>query len=293
MAERKVLNKYFPPDFDPTRLAKKKAWKDMKVIVRMMLPMNVQCETCGEFMYAGTKFNTRKEDVEGEDYLGIRIYRFYFRCLGCSATFAVKTDPKNSDYACEFGVHRNFEPWRAQLSADEEAKAKREAEEKGDAMKALENRTEESKRELDLLDALEEMRDQNDRIASADIDTVMRARSAYHDKKEAEISAEQKDEIEAAFVKRVHLIKDDELEPTASTTSLLGSIKPLESTSSSSSSAPISSAKTPKPTVPIENAPKFTLVKKTIEKKRKKKKKKKKSKNANEPSGLASLLDYD
>ena len=43
--------------------------------VRMMLPMTVRCNVCGTFMYKGTKFNTRMEDVRGEDYLGIKIFR--------------------------------------------------------------------------------------------------------------------------------------------------------------------------------------------------------------------------
>jgi hypothetical protein len=47
----------------------------------MMIPFSLQCEKCGEFMYRGKKFNSRKEDVHGEDYLGIRKYRFYIKCV--------------------------------------------------------------------------------------------------------------------------------------------------------------------------------------------------------------------
>lgn len=44
-----------------------------------MAPFNMRCATCGEYIYKGKKFNARKEDVENEDYLGIRIYRFYIK----------------------------------------------------------------------------------------------------------------------------------------------------------------------------------------------------------------------
>lgn len=70
MGERKVLNKYFPPDFDPAIIPKVRIPKDHQMKIRMMLPMSVRCKTCGNFMYKGTKFNTRKEDVHGRNYLG-------------------------------------------------------------------------------------------------------------------------------------------------------------------------------------------------------------------------------
>ena len=63
-------------------------------------------------MKIGTKFNMRKETVIGEDYLGVEIYRFYMRCLRCSALGTFKTDPKNSNYVVESGLVRNYEPWR-------------------------------------------------------------------------------------------------------------------------------------------------------------------------------------
>ncbi|MEW5309084.1 MAG: hypothetical protein WDW38_000995 [Sanguina aurantia] len=158
MGERKVLNKYYPPDYDPSKMprGKKNESNDMKV--RMMLPMSVRCKTCRNFMYKGTKFNTRKEDVMGETYLGIQVFRFYYRCTNCAAEFTMKTDPEHQDYMLEEGASRNHEPWREPDLAKAAAIKEREDEEMGNAMKALENRTLDSKREMDIMAALDEMR---------------------------------------------------------------------------------------------------------------------------------------
>ena len=99
----------------------------------------------------------------------------------------MKTDPKNSDYVVEAGATRNYEPWK---DKDEQARGegtgwpefrdkglasaasqsltvwpqvdtalrKREEEEAGNAMKALENRTLDSKREIDIVAALDDLR---------------------------------------------------------------------------------------------------------------------------------------
>ncbi|KAI1790691.1 CWC16 protein [Ganoderma leucocontextum] len=163
MSERKVLNKYFPPDFDPSLIPRRRQPKNSQQVVRLMAPFSMRCNTCGEYIYKGKKFNARKETVEGEDYYGIKIFRFYIKCTLCSAEITFKTDPKNTDYTAEHGASRNFEPWREEKAVEEEDRLAKLEEEENNPMKALENRTVDSKREMDILDALQDIRARNAR----------------------------------------------------------------------------------------------------------------------------------
>lgn len=172
MGERKVLNRYVPPDFDPSIIPRFKKDKNRVVEVRMMLPFSMRCQTCLEYMGRGKKFNSRKEDCKGEDYMGIRRYRFIIKCSFCSAEISFKTDPKNSDYECEYGASRNFELWKDTDALIEEEKKTREDEDI-DAMKSLENRTLDSKIEMDVLDALDEIKAINQRHEHVDTDALI------------------------------------------------------------------------------------------------------------------------
>ncbi|KAL8237977.1 hypothetical protein R6Q59_019058 [Mikania micrantha] len=217
MAERKVLNKYYPPDFDPAKIPRRRMPKNQQIKVRMMLPMSIRCSTCGNYIYKGTKFNSRKEDVIGETYLGIQIFRFYFKCTKCSAEITMKTDPQNSDYVVESGAARNFEPWRAEDEVGEEEQRKREAEEMGDAMKSLENRTLDSKREMDILSALDEMKSMKSRHAHVSVDSMLEAlqRSAPVQQEEDKLEEEDEALIKSIFQgsrEFVRRIDDDELD---------------------------------------------------------------------------------
>ncbi|KAH8432037.1 Saf4/Yju2 family protein [Aspergillus melleus] len=181
MSERKVLSKYYPPDFDPsaiTRTPKHLRSTGPKVItVRLMAPFSMKCTHCGEYIYRGRKFNARKETTE-EKYFSIPIYRFYIRCTRCSGEITFVTDPKNMDYRAEKGAKRNFEPWRDASAAagtydetEQETLDRLEKEEgeeqeqlERDKMAELEEKMQDSKREMAIADALDEIRTRNARI---------------------------------------------------------------------------------------------------------------------------------
>ncbi|XP_012056172.1 PREDICTED: coiled-coil domain-containing protein 94 [Atta cephalotes] len=204
MSERKVLNKYYPPDFDPSKIPRMKLARNRQYTVRLMAPFNMRCKTCGEYIYKGKKFNARKEDVEGDDYLGIRIYRFYIKCTRCLQEISFKTDPKNTDYEIEAGATRNF---MALKLAEEQAQREEDEEKEEEAtnpMKLLEKRTLQSKQELELLESLEELKDLNRRQQTIDYDQMLEQYDTEAAKQRTEKEQEELDEqyIKSVFGKR-------------------------------------------------------------------------------------------
>mmetsp|Transcript_24652 Transcript_24652/g.29850 ORF Transcript_24652/g.29850 Transcript_24652/m.29850 type:complete len:343 (-) Transcript_24652:96-1124(-) len=280
MGERKVLNKYIPPDYDPLSVPRMRKPKDEQMKVRMMLPMTICCETCGNFICKGTKFNTRKEDVQGPEgkYLGIQIFRFYFKCTRCGAELAMKTDPKNSDYVMEMGATRNFEPWRDPEAQTDIAKAQREADELGDSMKALENRTLDSKREMDILAALDEMKSLNSRHAHVTSEQMIAAIHGSGEETSTEAPSTLTADDEALVKKLFNAQKtvkrldddDDDDAPKRKKSKKAGTSGPSGSSASASASASASvsasnggqaaapepsSKPTPTPETKVEKAP--------------------------------------
>jgi len=287
MGERKVLNKYFPPDFDPEELPKRKRPKDGQIKVRVMLPFTCQCHTCGEFIYRGRKFTSRQEFAP-EKYLTITIFRFYIKCPSCCAEITFKTDPEHADYICEFGATRHFEPYK-QDDARLEFFKKTEDRETPDPMKALENRTKASKREMDLLDTLEEIKDMNARTEKlgsvADMMALIPDQVAI--KQRQEDDAEIQQIFGANTVKRLEeeeedselMVKTKKKNKTTAETST--SQEENTTTTTEDVSSPSSTA-TPSPSPPPSSLFPHLLVNvKTKKKKKKKDKKDKKRKLEN------------
>jgi hypothetical protein len=173
MSERKVLSKYYPPDFDPSALGRQRAPKQTGPKlqpVRLMAPFSMKCTSCAEYIYKGRKFNARKETTD-EKYYNIPIYRFYIKCTRCASEITFRTDPKHMDYECEKGARRNFEPWRESKLAEETEEERldrleREEAER-DAMAELENKTLDAKTEMAIADALDNIRTRNARLEKA------------------------------------------------------------------------------------------------------------------------------
>ena len=213
MSERKVLSKYYPPDFDPSAITRVRGPKQTgpKVqTVRLMAPFSMKCTSCGEFIYKGRKFNARKETTD-EKYYAIQIWRFYIRCTRCSAEIAFKTDPKNMDYTCEKGAKRNFEPWRQNGDGPQETDEERldrleqEAAEM-DSMEQLEGKMMDAKKEMEIADALDEIRTRNARNErTAKEGAGPQVAMVAEEEKTRELERQEKEDEEAAkraFAKR-------------------------------------------------------------------------------------------
>ncbi|KAJ5754356.1 Splicing factor YJU2 [Penicillium manginii] len=254
MSERKVLTKYYPPDFDPSaigRTPKHLRKQGPKVItVRLMAPFPMKCTNCGEYIYRGRKFNARKQTLE-EKYLNIPIYRFFIRCTRCSGEITFRTDPKNMDYECEKGAKRNFEPWRDSKSGkyneteeetldrlEREENAEHEQQER-DKMAELEEKMHDSKREMAIADALDEIRTRNARIARNEGKDDEAALDSIHEQvDESLLQAEREDEEAArkAFmtangerIKRI--VEEEEEDPVPTAAPVSAQSKPAASIS--------------------------------------------------------------
>ncbi|KAM3516080.1 hypothetical protein MY11210_000362 [Beauveria gryllotalpidicola] len=207
MSERKVLQKYYPPDFDPRALTRRGGSKKTGPriqVVRLMAPFSMKCLTCGEFIYRGRKFNARKVTDQAQRYLNIQIYQFHIKCTRCSAEITFRTDPKNNDYAMVSGAMRNMEPWRDRGAADEsledrldrlereEAEAAGEEAEGRSAMEELEAKNADARREMAAADALDEIRQRNARIHRSEkegvdfADAVVRSEDEERRRQDAE-----------------------------------------------------------------------------------------------------------
>lgn len=236
MAERKVLNKYYPPDYDPSKIPRVKR-KNKQNDVRIMAPFNMQCSNCKNYIANATKFNAKKESVEDETYNNLMIFRFYIKCPRCMATIIFRTNLKNKGYEVEHGATENFMALKmAERQAVEEAEAEEE-EEKINPMKHLEKRTKASKQQMEASEQLQNLRSIKHKYHKVDIDSIIQSkRQESVDMVKDEMVSEDDDiRAEARNILKKRAIDMGESSSTSTNKSSLSKINQSSSSKASSS----------------------------------------------------------
>jgi hypothetical protein len=144
------------------------------------------------------------------------------KCPVCSSEITFKTDPKNGDFTPEHGATRNFDNWKendptGQLGVlpgaedDDEYDSEgndRETRAARDAMADLERSQDASRREMETMDQLADLRQRNARIErSADPTAMLAALHAEKESAEAEQrrldEEEEDDELVAKYFSKI------------------------------------------------------------------------------------------
>ncbi|KAL3869786.1 hypothetical protein ACJMK2_042423 [Sinanodonta woodiana] len=157
MAERKAVNKYYPPDWDPSKgsindyvgqhpLRDRAKKLHMGILViRFEMPYNIWCDGCNSHIGMGVRYNAEKKKVG--NYFSTPIYQFRMKCHLCNNYFEIKTDPKNHDYVIVTGARRKEQRWdpkeNEQIVPEDKATQKKLA---TDAMFKLEHGTDDQQK---------------------------------------------------------------------------------------------------------------------------------------------------
>ncbi|KND02084.1 uncharacterized protein SPPG_02585 [Spizellomyces punctatus DAOM BR117] len=121
MADRRATNKYYPPDWDPSKgsintyvgqhpLRERARKLDQGIlIIRFELPFNIWCTSCNNHVGMGVRYNAEKKKVDM--YYSTPIWSFRMKCHLCSGWIEIRTDPKNSEYVIVSGARKREESY--------------------------------------------------------------------------------------------------------------------------------------------------------------------------------------
>ncbi|KAH7971501.1 hypothetical protein HPB49_025147 [Dermacentor silvarum] len=121
MAERKAVNKYYPPEWTPghgsiNKFRNSHPLRDRArklhlgiLVIRFEMPYNIWCDGCGNHIGTGVRYNAEKSKVGM--YYSTPIYKFRMKCHLCDNHFEIKTDPQNMDYEIISGARRQERRW--------------------------------------------------------------------------------------------------------------------------------------------------------------------------------------
>ncbi|KAF1947693.1 hypothetical protein EJ02DRAFT_439899 [Clathrospora elynae] len=181
MADRKPLRRYYPADFDPSRIARSRSPKaPQKHVVNFACPFrSMKCTSCGHYMIKGM------------------IVRLHCKCKSCGGEIIFETDPKNMDYRLVRGAKREYGTWRDEERVGdteeqwldrlecEDAERNDVQEQNTTAMENLERKTQDAKAAMAVPDALDAIRAVNARREKVEGNTVVHTLTAAKDVEDA------------------------------------------------------------------------------------------------------------
>ncbi|KAJ7428716.1 coiled-coil domain-containing protein 94 [Willisornis vidua] len=111
------------------------------------------------------------------------------------ALFPPQTDPENTDYTMEHGATRNFQAEKLLEEEEKRMQKEREEEELNNPMKVLENRTKDSKLEMEVLENLQELKELNQRQANVDFEAMLKQYKEYEEEQKRREQEEDEQEM--------------------------------------------------------------------------------------------------
>lgn len=131
MASRKEVNRYYPPDWDPSKGSLNayhgESWRNGSAtvngragaargvtIIRFETPWNMWCTNCNKMVGRGVRYNAEKN--KAGKYYTTTLWEFKMKCHMCDGTIVIATDPKNDDYRIVSGAKRKEESWSTKSS---------------------------------------------------------------------------------------------------------------------------------------------------------------------------------
>ncbi|KAM5188485.1 splicing factor YJU2 isoform 2-T2 [Callospermophilus lateralis] len=126
-------------------------------------------------------------------------------------------DPENTDYTMEHGATRNFQAEKLLEEEEKRVQKEREDEELNNPMKVLENRTKDSKLEMEVLENLQELKELNQRQAHVDFEAMLRQHRLSEEERRRRQQEEDEQETAALLeeARRRRLLEDSDSEDEA------------------------------------------------------------------------------
>ncbi|KAI8622805.1 CWC16 protein [Chytriomyces sp. MP71] len=174
MAERRATNKYYPPDWDPSKgsintfvgqhpLRDRARKLDQGIlIIRFEMPFSIWCEGCENHIGKGVRYNAEKKKVGM--YYSTPIWQFRMKCHLCSSWMEIQTDPKNAVYVIISGARKREEEYDPEDNETMALKDKEEAEKLLDPMYKLEHASRDVMKAKEASSAVSNLLEYNDRV---------------------------------------------------------------------------------------------------------------------------------